>query len=79
MKNKLLEKALTNKRSIGMERVPISKEECELAVMYLEGKLSARQYAAAFGKVDGGFTTHRIATVLRWGMERGLIQVKLKP
>lgn len=74
--NKLIEKAL---RATDTTRtVPATKEEAELAVAYLRGEITIRQYAKAFDRSDAGFASHRISAVLRQAVQNGWLSIKLK-
>lgn len=75
----LLEKALdlgNHNKSKKLKR-PVTKEECELFVATLEGKITLRQYAnvMGFNPKTAGNISQRSMTVLRNGIENGWISV----
>jgi hypothetical protein len=82
MKNVLIDRALKyphpNKPN-GRSDIPVTKQECELFIEMLEGRVTVRQYAYAIGfSGKPGSISHRTMTVIRKGIQNGWLTLKLQ-
>ena len=75
MENKLLEKA--NEKEFAIAKKPYTKDEVELCIEYIYGKISTRQYAHAIGFKYSGNITHRVSGLLVWANNNGYIKIEL--
>lgn len=58
-------------------KIKITAQEVRLAVEMIHGRITVRAYAYAIGSKNPGTATHRIPTVLRYGLRKGLIKIKV--
>lgn len=58
-------------------RIPVTKEEVEVIVAYLNGEISVRQYGHAIGIKDPGRATHRISSAMYQAVKAGWIKIQV--
>jgi hypothetical protein len=78
--NVLLDKAKKHKAvRVGPHPViPPTRDELEVIIAYLKGEITIRAYAVALGIKNPGNASHRVGPVLRFGIEQGFLELKLK-
>ena len=77
--NELLEKAKSYRKLIkGKPSKEVTENEVGLAVAYLRGEITIRSYATAMDFQNPGQASHRVGAVIRYGLEKGLLDIKLK-
>lgn len=77
--NKLLEKAASFRsvRAGTILALPVTKDEVEMAIAYLEGKITLRQYSKALEMDNPGNGSHRITVALLRGVREGWVKITL--
>lgn len=64
------------KEMVSRTKTP-DKEELEVILAYLKGEITVRQAASVMSIGSAGSLTHRVSSVLHWGLKEKHIKIEL--
>lgn len=62
----------------GKTQVPYTRDELEVAMLYLQGQITLRQYGASLGYTSPGNASHRFGALIKHAIVNGWITLNVK-